>query len=70
MITVYKSELRGELLLRRGELKNLLKEREHSIERGAHNPFKRRSSKDLEENIRLCRQEIRRIERNLANKSY
>lgn len=70
MLTVYKSDLKGELALRKGELKNLLKEREDAIERGAHNPFKRKSSRDLEETIRHCNREIKKIERNLENKSY
>lgn len=69
MLTLFRNDLKGELFLRKGELKNLEKERDQYISIGVHNPFKKRVSRDLEENIRLCRTEIKKIEDKLKNNS-
>jgi hypothetical protein len=70
MLTVYKSDLKADLIFRKNELAALTKEREDQQFRGSYNPFKRKSSRDLSENIRQCRREINKIKENLANESY
>lgn len=67
MLTVYKEDLRYELVHRKSELKELLKEREDQIIRRAYNPFKRKSSIELREVIIQCIKEIRKIQKNLKN---
>lgn len=70
MLTVYKQDLKEELVLRQGELKNLLAEREALIAQGGYNPFRRKIAMDVRENLIQCYKEINKIQKNIRNKSF
>lgn len=70
MLTVFKEDLKEELVLRQGELKNIMAEREALILQGAYNPFRKKEARDIRENLIECFREINSIKRKLRNKSY
>lgn len=69
MRTLYKDELRENIMFRKAELETLNRERAF-IESDEENPFKDENLESIDEVIRECEAELFQLEKDVKNPAY